>query len=147
MWSWRHVDLQSQDQKKHLTVVTKRYTWLSQNFPKLNRQYDGPAPNRCMCHLSVMVRAVPSGKRKCKVIIIERDKILTGGSTHDMRQWDIRLDGNLHRCLLGVGVGLGSRRWGARALSSLLAALILLLSSSSFFLHLHHEKLIKYNNK
>lgn len=133
MWSWRHVDLQSQDQKKHLTVVTKRYTWLSQNFPKLNRQNESPAPNRFMCHLSVMVRAVPSGKRKC---IIERDKILTGGSTHDMRQWDIRLDGNLHRCLLGVGVGLSLMRWGARALSSLLAALILLI----YFFYIYFTK-------
>lgn len=77
------------------------------------------------------------GNAKWVIIIIERDKILTGGSTHDMRQWDIRLDGNLHRCLLGVSVGLSLMRWGARALSSLLAALILLFF---FFLHLLHEK-------
>lgn len=82
------------------------------------------------------------GNAKWVIIIIERDKILTGGSTHDMCQWDIRLDSNLHRCLLGVGVGLSLMRWGARALSSLLAALILFI----YFLHLLHEKLIKYNN-
>lgn len=76
------------------------------------------------------------GNAKWVIIIIERDKILTGGSTHDMRQWDIRLDGNLHRCLLGVGVGLSLMRWGARALSSLLAALILLI----FFFYIYFTK-------